>query len=1027
MATIAELVLKLRGDNTELRQTLADSAQRAIGFTTTIQDAMAMAGRSVARQEGMGAMAAKSFLESMQRTLQSELLRIKEQQYALFLTPADAERLAGEAALAYNNTILETIANLRAGGNLTAVLERQLISSLDKAGLKAGLALQTAVAAGIAEGQPIVQGAAAKAGRGTFTAYTAEAERGVARTNSALTQAGGAWTTLGRRGATAMMGLGFGIESMVSGTENGMRRALRSVESFAIFFGPEGLLVAALITGGLAIYDHFHKIQKQIDETLKQAVSAASAAANAMDQVGLEKVLRDIQQGQPTSIDPISHELVINQRSKYAQNAFEGSGADLEAHIADVNRQIAEATKQGRISLVGTLQKEVDALETQIAPVRNRYNQIRDLLLNPAPQMNFVVPRKAIEVTGKSAEAQAAEGTKAYYESLTLLTTRLEAARSTGAGYAGVLQQILDAYSRLGGTSAMVSGAAMPGEKLEDTQKRLSMIKQLHSALMEIGPKVTISIEGLDIDKLMQANALKVLETPAPTGVFGEQSRAFDNLVSQAETYRHNIELTNLDLQSQGKTVIDIEKAMGPLRDSAVAMAVDLRKQLRAAGLDPAIVDLLVQHWIDGLKRIGAAGADTASKLQRIADTMQQVASAASAAASVNDAMRGNRNTSAVLSSVGSAASSIGAAVASGGTDIGADLQALADTIQIGNALTASSREIALEHKEMLKQNNERLAEVSMRLVGFAVSAGTSVQAQQALTALFANPSALSKLASGATHTSGFLGTGASGDLQTQIDALTPFLRSVGLTFEQFKKIAADNGFDILDKNGRLVTDALEQMRDKLQDVVRSLFTFQNTLADQKALSDIQFKLTGQQATPQTTLDQNLALIRKLAPNLLPAEASGQGGVNQDALRKMLQDLIQRITAGQVNAADFGGFQNLQELIGVIDGTADALNQLRDVTNGVTAALTSVPTGFKLALTEFDAQDAISRNLGKLTPPDFVPPLASGGITINVESGAIAIDPSNKNAAEIGLETLASLKALAGQKLGNRARWAEMV
>lgn len=1029
MATIAELVLKLRGDNTDLRQTLADSAQRAVAFTMTIQDAMAMAGKNVARQEGMGALAAKSFLESMQRTLQSELLRIKEQQYGLFITPQDAERLAGEAALAFNNTIIETLSQLRASGDLTSTLERQLISSLDKSGLKAGLALQEAVAVGIQEGQAVASGAAARAARGTFTAYTAEAEKGLARSSNAIVQQGGAWTTLGRRGATALMGLGFGIESFVSGTENGMRRALRSVESFAIFFGPEGLLVAGLITAGLAIYDHFHKIEKQIDDTLKRAVEAASAAANALDQIGLEKALRDIQQGQATSVDPISHELVINKRSQFAKDAFEGSAMDLQAHIDKVDQQVVEATHAGNILLAGKLQKEADDLDRRLDPLRKRYTQIRELLLNPAPQMNPVEARKPIEIKGQSPEARAAEATKEYYESLGILVTRMAESRAAGVAYHGVLIQILDAYSKLGGESALSSGARRPGETLEDTQRRLGMLKELHKAIMDIGPKVSISIEDPQgtIDKLIQAQMTKVLETPTTPGPLGEQMKGFDTLIAQIEIYRNNIELTNMDLQSHGQAIVDIDKALGPLRDQAVGMATDLRKALRAAGLDPAIVDLIVQHWIEGLKRIGAAGADTAGKLQKIVDVMSQVAQTASALSSLNDSLRGDKNTSAVFSAAGNAASSIGSAAAQGGMNVGADIQALSDVINVGNALTASSREIALEHKEILKQNNERLAEVSMRLVGFVVSAGTSVQAQQALMALFANHGALSQFASGATHSGGFLGSGKTGDLQTQIDALTPFLKSVGLTFEQFKKIATDNGFDLFDKEGRLVTDALQQMRDKLGDVIQSLFTFQNTLSDQKSLSDLQQKLSGAPETPQDQVNRNLALIQKLAPNLLPAGASGQGGVNQDALRKMLQDLLQRIAAGKVSGEDFGGFQNLQELISIIDGTASALNELRDVTNGVTAALTNVPTGFKLALTEFDAQDAIQRSLDRNTSPNQAYPLAGGPIIVNVQAGAIAIDPTNKNAAEIGQEALDGLKALSGQKLGNRARWSELV
>lgn len=999
MATIAELVLKLRGDNTQLRQTLEDSAQRAQGFVTIIQDAMAR-GRNAAQSAGLGALAAQQFLDSMKFTIGEETNRIKELQYNMFITPAEASRQAGELALAFNNTILQTLSSLRASGNLTPTIERQLISSLDKAGLKAGQQLQEAIQAGMKSGQAATEAQAVRSAQGTFTAYTAEAENALSRTKGALVNAEGSFTTFGRRGATALVGLGFGIESFANGTESGMRRALRSVETFALFMGPEGLLAAALITAGLAIYDHFHKVEKQIDETLKHAMEAVSTAANAMDQIGLEKALREVQYGQPTSVDPKTGELIIHKRSEFAVNAFEGSAADLAAKLQNVNDKIEAATKDHNVALVGKLMTQAKDLDTQLQPLRDKYSQIQDLLLNPAPQAPLPQAPKPIEIKGKNAQQQSAEATKEYYESLSILVARLEDAKTSGRGYADILMQILEAYDKLGGSNL----SARLGEKPEETQKRISMLKELHRTLLDIGAHANVSAPTVNLDSAINDQLEKAATTPQVAGQFGEQAKQFQDFIRYVEEYQHNIELTNMDLAAHHQQLIDINQALKPLRDQAVAMAEDLRKALRAAGLDPAIIDLMVQQWLDGLRKIGVGADDATDKLSQMVRVLSGIGDLFQAL--------GDKQSAQIFSNISRAVNDVGAAVAKGGKDPVADIQAAASVVSAVKSLFDSP--LHREQLAVMRENNLRLHEVALRLQGFSTNASNATAAATAAgQAEREHPGVIGALE-------------VVGKLQDQIDVLTPYLQKVGLTWLQFAQIAKDQGFQIFDSHGRIIESALNQFIQGMNGAVRALFTFQDTLSDQQSLANLQAKLTGAPDTPQAQVNRDLALIQKLAPNLLPG-ASAQGGQNQDALRKMLQDLVQRIAAGKVNPEDFGGFQNLQELIGIIDQTAGALNDLRNVTNGVTAALENVPTGFKLALTEFDAQDAVRRNLGKNTPPEFTPPLASGGITLNVEAGAISIDPTNKNAADIGRETLENLKSLAGQKLGNRARWSELV
>ena len=83
--------------------------------------------------------------------------------------------------------------------------------------------------------------------------------------------------------------------------------------------------------------------------------------------------------------------------------------------------------------------------------------------------------------------------------------------------------------------------------------------------------------------------------------------------------------------------------------------------------------------------------------------------------------------------------------------------------------------------------------------------------ARRAAAAMLSNESASRSFARGATRMGGPLGTRRRGDLQTQIDALQPFLTSAGLTYEQFKSIVAESGVSLFDEFGRMVPDSLQR------------------------------------------------------------------------------------------------------------------------------------------------------------------------------------------------------------------------
>jgi serine/threonine-protein kinase len=83
--------------------------------------------------------------------------------------------------------------------------------------------------------------------------------------------------------------------------------------------------------------------------------------------------------------------------------------------------------------------------------------------------------------------------------------------------------------------------------------------------------------------------------------------------------------------------------------------------------------------------------------------------------------------------------------------------------------------------------------------------------ARRAAGLMLADASARSAFLRGATRKGGPLGTRRLGDLQTQIDALQPFLANAGLSYEQFKGIAQGSGVRVYDEFGRMVLDSLQR------------------------------------------------------------------------------------------------------------------------------------------------------------------------------------------------------------------------
>jgi serine/threonine-protein kinase len=88
--------------------------------------------------------------------------------------------------------------------------------------------------------------------------------------------------------------------------------------------------------------------------------------------------------------------------------------------------------------------------------------------------------------------------------------------------------------------------------------------------------------------------------------------------------------------------------------------------------------------------------------------------------------------------------------------------------------------------------------------------------ARWAASAMLTDANARRAFMRGASRSGGLLGTQRRGDLQTQIDALQPFLSTHGLSYEQFKRIVQESGANIFDEFGRIEPQALQRFAEKV-------------------------------------------------------------------------------------------------------------------------------------------------------------------------------------------------------------------
>ena len=130
----------------------------------------------------------------------------------------------------------------------------------------------------------------------------------------------------------------------------------------------------------------------------------------------------------------------------------------------------------------------------------------------------------------------------------------------------------------------------------------------------------------------------------------------------------------------------------------------------------------------------------------------------------------------------------------------------IVDSTAIKDSIRKARREAAAK-----KAAADSLKKASEPVVASGVTEATVVKARVAAQAMLSNATATKAFNKGATHKGGVLGAQRRGDLQTQIDALAPFLAQKGLSYDQFKTIVKESGVNLFDEFGRMLPGALQR------------------------------------------------------------------------------------------------------------------------------------------------------------------------------------------------------------------------
>jgi hypothetical protein len=646
-----------------------------------------------------------------------------------------------------------------------------------------------------------------------------------------ITVAGRSLQQITGRLGPALVGVGFGLESLARGgtsADAGLRTALRAVASFAVFFGPEGFLVAGAAAATAAIIDLFATSRDEIKKTEKAFQDSIDEMVKGADTIGLQKQLRDIQLGSPKRLEDGTVE-------------FRGGLVQLRRDLAAAEEAQRKAFRFGGGSIFKTTQ-EVDRLTGEVAKQEKVYQSLVSTILTLTTASREPALRQPFNIVGKSDAKLAEDALKSLKDQVDRLAETYQQLAPKVQLQEPIVARLTDKHEQI--NTLLAAQKDLASETAVAYRNMLKQLESIDAVLIETTRRKLPGGVAPTIEPPKITAVIDTFKIPAQTKItlpaefdarnLNDSLRGAINSLSTAQTQQTFAKIFGSRQQvAQATKVVDTETKN---LTRTFRAAIDAEVALAASG--KLNVDRINQI-IAAAQALNIDLTNTGRAAVSLSTTLSDVGSAAFAIADVAAAVKGMRTEiSDAIANVGHLANALSDLSNLKLTGPGGIFSSFDNFLKglpvIGNALSSAinayrsvfgiltGKSTADENARILKSNTEAIVRLGQNLVGF----------NESIT-LFRESRAIS----GSAILAARAGTSGFGRGFRNVEELDEELRKSGVSLSELKRRADEYGITLVDAKGRISALGLKDLNAAIEITIRELTTFKDTLADQSFLA----------------------------------------------------------------------------------------------------------------------------------------------------------------------------------------------
>lgn len=790
----------------------------------------------------------------------------------------------------------------------------------------------------------------------------------------------------------ALIGVGFGLESLARGGDSaqaGLRTALRAVASFATFFGPEGFLVAGVAAGTAAILDIFSKTRDEVEETRKKFITEVRSMVEGANFEGLQGQLKKIDLGSITVDDNLQVKRVKGLR-------------ELKAEATALNEQMAALGGRkdlGAVQEFVRIKKAMDDLRPTVQQRIKDFNDVKRAIDALPTENTFKQP--TIKITAGDPTKETKDALKALADQVKVVQEAFARVNGSATLQAAIIAKAIPLYDQIRKLAQAHKGEV--SDATNDLAKMLRTLGDIDAVSIELTRRKLggIAPENLDVPKAHVIGILDRIEMPKAAAKL-EVPAEFD-AAQLSDSLRSAIaRVTSAQNQQLFAQIFGSKQQVAAATKTVDVLTQNLTRTFRAAvdaELASADSDAVK---IQKLRGIGSAARDlnidianTTRGARDLGTTLSNVGDAAHAIAEVGRSIRGaDSDLLDMVDSAGqlaSALSDLSKLDFSGKDSIFSSFNKLLEGIPvIGKFITAAigfgqtafnaitGRETKRANDDILKENNAQLEKLRQDLKGFDGGLADMLGASRAIQQ--------SAILSARAGTSGF-GRGFR-----DVEGLDRELRAAGSSLALLKREADFLGITIVDAKGRVTAEGLAALDEASRLAAQALLTLQHNAEDMAFVDDARRQIFDQTDAASVAKDW-LDELRSLAPAVAKQFFGGADTATKQgraAFEQGIRDAFNAATAGRIPAEVLKMFGGIKPFIEFLLSADSALDSLADSAREAAGEMINVASGFAVQNRVFKAimQGQGDQRSAAVPPTPKPVPLPTSNATTSTTGGA---------------------------------------